>query len=55
MPVKAEASARTTNLVRSGADFPALRTSKIDVDHMPFYQPVGKPLDEVDIDEGNNG
>ncbi len=29
-----------------------MRTSTIDVDHVPTYKPVGKPITQVDIDEG---
>ena len=38
--------------VTSGADYPEVRTSNIDVDHVPVYKPAGKSLTEVDIDEG---
>ncbi len=37
---------------RSGADYPAVRTSKLDLDHIPMYEPAGKPLSELNIDEG---
>ncbi|KAI9832219.1 MAG: hypothetical protein M1826_002223 [Phylliscum demangeonii] len=36
---------------RSGADYPEVRTSKIDVDQVPVYKPVGKLITEVDVDE----
>jgi pre-mRNA 3'-end-processing factor FIP1 len=36
----------------SGKDLPGLSTSKIKVDGKPVYQPAGKPITQVDIDEG---
>jgi pre-mRNA 3'-end-processing factor FIP1 len=35
-----------------GTDLPGLSTSKIDVDAKPIYQPAGKPITQVNIDEG---
>ncbi|KAH8809048.1 putative Pre-mRNA polyadenylation factor FIP1 [Xylogone sp. PMI_703] len=35
----------------SGADLPGIATSKIDVDAKPIYEPAGKPITQVDIDE----
>jgi len=35
----------------SGADLPGLATSKIDVDAKPLYEPAGKPITQVNIDE----
>jgi pre-mRNA 3'-end-processing factor FIP1 len=29
-----------------------VRTSKLDLDHVPVYEPVGKPLSELNMDEG---
>lgn len=36
----------------SGADLPGIATSTIDVDAKPIYEPAGKPITQVDIDEG---
>ncbi|RDL39820.1 Uncharacterized protein BP5553_04160 [Venustampulla echinocandica] len=35
----------------SGTDLPGISTSKIDVDAKPVYEPVGKPITQVNIDE----
>jgi pre-mRNA 3'-end-processing factor FIP1 len=35
----------------SGADLPAVATSKIDIDAKPIYEPAGKPITQVNIDE----
>ncbi|RYP04904.1 hypothetical protein DL764_004174 [Monosporascus ibericus] len=35
----------------SGADLPPVSTSKIDVNAIPVYKPVGKPITQVNIDE----
>jgi pre-mRNA 3'-end-processing factor FIP1 len=35
----------------SGADLPAIATSKIDVDAKPIYEPAGKPITQVVIDD----
>ncbi|KAI9884948.1 MAG: hypothetical protein M1823_003262 [Watsoniomyces obsoletus] len=48
--VKKELTPKTATPSRSGADYPEVRTSKIDVDKIPVYEPVGKLLTEVDID-----
>lgn len=49
--VKKEA-AKGTPQVSSGADLPGISTSKIDVDAKPIYEPAGKPITQVNIDEG---
>lgn len=36
----------------SGSDLPGISTSKIDVDAKPIYEPAGKSITQVDIDEG---
>jgi pre-mRNA 3'-end-processing factor FIP1 len=36
----------------SGADLPGISTSKIDVNAKPMYEPAGKPITQVNIDEG---
>ena len=36
----------------SGPELSAVSTSKIDVDEIPIYKPVGKPITQVDIDKG---
>lgn len=37
---------------RVGTDFPEIRSSKIDVNADPIYEPVDKPISHVDIDAG---
>jgi pre-mRNA 3'-end-processing factor FIP1 len=49
--VKRETSAKGAPAV-AGADLPGIRTSKIDVDAKPIYEPAGKPITQVNIDEG---
>lgn len=36
----------------SGAELPGLATSKIDVNAKPMYEPAGKPITQINIDEG---
>jgi pre-mRNA 3'-end-processing factor FIP1 len=49
--VKKETPAKGTPQV-SGADLPGISTSKIDVNAKPIYEPAGKPITQVNIDEG---
>jgi pre-mRNA 3'-end-processing factor FIP1 len=49
--VKKEAAVKAT-LPVSGLDLPGISTSKIDVDAKPIYEPAGKPITQVNIDEG---
>lgn len=35
-----------------GEDLPGIATSKIDVNAKPIYEPAGKPITQVNIDEG---
>ncbi|KAI9801826.1 MAG: hypothetical protein M1825_003199 [Sarcosagium campestre] len=51
--IKVENPARTSAPTppKSGADYPEVRTSKIDVDAVPIFEPAGKPVTELDIDE----
>lgn len=49
--VKKEGSAKPAKLP-SGADLPGIATSKIDVNAKPVYEPAGKPITQVNIDEG---
>lgn len=35
----------------SGADLPGIATSKIDVNAKPIYEPAGKPITQINIDE----
>jgi pre-mRNA 3'-end-processing factor FIP1 len=51
--VKKETPAKGTPPV-SGADLPGIATSKIDVDAKPIYKPAGKPITQVNIDEGRS-
>ena len=37
---------------RVGTDFPEIRSSTIDVSADPIYEPVGKPISQVNIDAG---
>lgn len=39
--------------LKSGADYPDVRTSKLDLEARPIYDPAGKPIDELNLDEGN--
>jgi pre-mRNA 3'-end-processing factor FIP1 len=36
----------------SGKDLPGISTSKINVDGKPIYEPAGKPITQINIDEG---
>ncbi|KAI9848773.1 MAG: hypothetical protein M1838_000383 [Thelocarpon superellum] len=47
---RVEASVKV-EVPKSGVDYPAVRTSTIDVDAKPVYEPAGKPITEVNIDE----
>merc|ERR1711964_153163 len=47
--VKKEATKGTWEV--SGADLPGISTSKIDVNAKPIYEPAGKPITQVNIDE----
>ncbi|KAI4240505.1 MAG: hypothetical protein L6R40_005097 [Gallowayella cf. fulva] len=48
---KAEATGRVSPThTKSGASYPAFRTSSIDVDAKPVHGPTGKPITEVDMD-----
>jgi len=47
---KKEASTKGA-LHASGADLPGIATSKIDVNAKPIYEPAGKPITQVNIDE----
>ncbi len=49
--IKAETSGKDTP-PRPGSSYPALKTSNIDVDAKPFYEPNGKPITEIDMDAG---
>jgi len=51
--VKKETTAKGTSSV-SGVDLPGLSTSKIDVNAKPIYEPAGKPITQVNIDEDLN-
>lgn len=51
-PVKKEGSAKPAKLPTGGADLPGIATSKIDVNAKPVYEPAGKPITQVDIDQG---
>ena len=49
--IKKEAAAKATPPV-SGSDLPGIPTSKIDVDAKPIYELAGKPITQINIDEG---
>jgi pre-mRNA 3'-end-processing factor FIP1 len=49
-PVKKET--KDTKDAPSGADLPGIATSKIDINAKPIYEPAGKPITQVNIDEG---
>lgn len=38
--------------LKSGADYPPVRTSTIDLDAKPIYEPTGKPITAIDLDAG---
>ena len=38
---------------RSGASYPPVKTSTVDVDLKPVHEPSSKPIIEVDMDAGN--
>ena len=48
--VKKETSTKPT-AQPSGADLPGIATSTIDVDAKPIYEPAGKPITQVNIDD----
>jgi len=47
--VKKESSGK--GVAVSGSELPAVATSKIDVNAKPMYEPAGKPITQVNIDE----
>jgi pre-mRNA 3'-end-processing factor FIP1 len=49
--VKKETSVKATPTI-SGSYLPGISTSKIDIDAKPIYEPAGKPITQVNIDEG---
>lgn len=49
--VKSETPTTTKKVaVRDGSKYPEFRTSTIDVDGVPVWEPSGKPITEVDLD-----
>lgn len=53
-PVKKEGAVKRANVPSGGADLPGIATSKIDVNAKPIYEPAGKPITQVDIDQGTD-
>ena len=49
--VKQEPSGKETP-TRLGSSYPAVKTSNIDVDSKPIYEPNGKPITDIDMDSG---
>ena len=49
--VKNEITAKTSPS-HSSALYPAIKTSTIDVDARPIYEPNDKPITEIDLDAG---
>ncbi|MDI1486518.1 MAG: hypothetical protein OHK93_005749 [Ramalina farinacea] len=47
--VKVEAPSKETP-ARPGSSYPAVKTSNVDVDAKPIYEPSAKPITEVDMD-----
>lgn len=39
---------------KPGSAYPEVRTSNIDVNANPIYEPAGKPVTELDIDAGTD-
>ena len=50
---KKEPSRRDTP-ARVGSSYPAVKTSRIDIDAVPIHEPTGKPVTEVDMDAGTS-
>lgn len=53
MPVQRAHTPTKATPLRSGADYPPVRTSTIDLDAKPIYEPTGKPITAIDMDAGN--
>ncbi|EPE28504.1 hypothetical protein GLAREA_09625 [Glarea lozoyensis ATCC 20868] len=53
-PIKKEGKDKKRAPSVSGADLPGIATSKIDVNAKPVYEPAGKPITQVNIDEDLN-
>ncbi|KAL9088453.1 MAG: hypothetical protein Q9165_006177 [Trypethelium subeluteriae] len=54
-PPKATDTPQTTRAAipnKSGANYPEVRTSSVDVEANPTYPPTGKPITDIDIDTG---
>ena len=41
-------------LTKLGSEYPAIATSSIKLEDNPIYEPVGKPITQVDLDEGEH-
>lgn len=51
--VKGESTGKTTPTpTKSGALYPPVKTSTINLDAKPIYGPNGKPITEIDMDTG---
>lgn len=51
--VKSEPSAKlTTPPSKPGSSYPAIKSSSIDVNAVPIHEATGKPITELDLDEG---
>ncbi|KAL9613898.1 MAG: hypothetical protein Q9167_001576 [Letrouitia subvulpina] len=49
--VKGESTGKTTpTLMKSGAQYPPVKSSTVDLDAKPIYAPNGKPITEIDMD-----
>ena len=49
--VKAEPPSKA-GVSRLGSSYPAVKTSKLDIDAKPVYEANGKPITEIDMDAG---
>ena len=47
-----QALPKTNTLQKPGSEFPEVHASNVDVDADPIYEPVGKPIIELDFDTG---
>jgi len=54
LPAVKKEPATKSSISVSGVELPGISTSKIDVDARPIYEPAGKPITQVNIDEDLN-
>ncbi|KAF2152409.1 Fip1-domain-containing protein [Myriangium duriaei CBS 260.36] len=50
-PLRTDAPAQGAKLsIRDGSKYPEFRSSTLDINNIPMYDPAGKPITEVDLD-----